>query len=140
MTPNRPPEPDRPAARRRAGQLETQIINVLTEADRPLTTGDVLKALGSEATLSYSTVVTTLNRLHTKGVATRRRHGRAFRYEAVADAAGLTAFKMSRLLREEHNRASALRRFVSTLDPGDEELLRDLLQQGQHPGQRNRED
>ncbi|MFC5751018.1 BlaI/MecI/CopY family transcriptional regulator [Actinomadura rugatobispora] len=109
--------------------MEAQILTVLAEAEQPLTTGEVLERLGAGAGLSYSTVVTTLNRLHSKGVASRRRHGRAFRYRAVADAAGLTAFRMNRLLSKEDDRASVLRRFVSSLDPGDEELLRDLLRQ-----------
>lgn len=128
-----PPDPDPPASRRRAGQLEAQIVTVLTEAGGALTTGEVLERLGAEAGLSYSTVVTTLTRLHRKGIVTRRRHGRAFRYRAVADATGLTAFRMNRLLSREDDRASVLRRFVSGLDPDDEELLRDLLSQSDPP-------
>lgn len=116
-----------PAPRRRAGQLEGHIVTVLVEAGRPLTPGEVLEVLGASTALSYSTVVTTLTRLYEKGALTRKRHGRAFRYGAVADAAGLIAGRMNRLLIEEPDRASVLRRFVSTLDPQDEEILRELL-------------
>ncbi|MBW8487482.1 BlaI/MecI/CopY family transcriptional regulator [Actinomadura sp. PM05-2] len=107
--------------------MEAQIITVLAEADRPLTTGEVLERLGADSGLSYSTVVTTLTRLHRKGALARHRHGRAFRYQAMADAADLTALRMNRLLAEDPDRASVLRRFVGTLDPGDEDVLRDLL-------------
>jgi hypothetical protein len=47
----------------------------------------------------------------------------------VRDAAGLVAERMSRLPAAEPDRGSVLRRFVSTLDDGDEQLLRDLLRQ-----------
>lgn len=92
-----------------------------------MTPGEVLEALGESANLSYSTVVTTLTRLHQKGAVTRARYGRAFRYRAVADAAGLIAERMNRLLAEESDRASVLRRFVSALEPQDEAILRRLL-------------
>ena len=76
-------------------------------------------------------VVTTLTRLHEKGAVTRHRDGRAFRYGALSDAAGLVAERMSRLLADEPDRASVLRRFVGTLDDRDEEVLRALLRE--HP-------
>ncbi|WP_030166451.1 BlaI/MecI/CopY family transcriptional regulator [Spirillospora albida] len=128
MTRNPPHEPGHRTPRRRSGELEAQVITVLAEADRPLTTGEVMERLADDG-LAYSTVVTTLTRLHRKGVAARRRRGRAYRYEAVADAAGLTAYRMNRLLTGEDDRASVLRRFVGALDPGDEEVLRDLLRE-----------
>ncbi|MDX6740853.1 BlaI/MecI/CopY family transcriptional regulator [Actinocorallia sp. A-T 12471] len=110
--------------RRPSGRLQGQIVTVLVEARVPLTPGEVRDRLPE---LSYSTVVTILTRLYRKGVVTRRRDGRAYRYEAVADAATLVAGRMSRLLAAEPDRASVLRRFVSTLDAQDEALLRALL-------------
>ncbi|ROO84726.1 putative transcriptional regulator [Actinocorallia herbida] len=116
--------PDKGSGRRKSGQLEGQIVTVLTEAGRGLTPGEVRDRLPE---LSYSTVVTILTRLFEKGAATRRRDGRAYRYEAVSDAAALVAGRMSRLLAEEPDRTSVLRHFMSTLDEGDEEFLRALL-------------
>ncbi|MFC5823596.1 BlaI/MecI/CopY family transcriptional regulator [Nonomuraea insulae] len=127
MTERQPPAPGPAAPRRRAGQLEAQVITVLSASDRPLTTGEVLDGLGAPAGLTYSTVITTLNRLAVKGAVRRQRDGKAFRYTAIADAAGLVAANMNRLLTEESDRASVLRRFVSGLEPGDEAILRDLL-------------
>ncbi|MGW4791525.1 BlaI/MecI/CopY family transcriptional regulator [Nonomuraea sp. MG754425] len=127
MTDRQPPEADSAVPRRRAGRLEAAIITVLSAADRPLTTGEVLERLDAPAALTYSTVITTLNRLAKKGAVTRRRDGKAFRYTAIADAPGLVAAHMNRLLAEEDDRASVLRRFVSGLEPGDEEILRHLL-------------
>ncbi|MEU0555726.1 BlaI/MecI/CopY family transcriptional regulator [Dactylosporangium maewongense] len=123
-----PPPGDR---RRRPGQLEAQVITVLGAAAGPLTPGEVRDLLDPAGALSYSAVVTTLTRLHEKGSVTRHRDGRAFRYGALRDAAGLVAERMSRLLAEEPDRATVLRRFVGTLDDRDEQTLRALLRE--HP-------
>ncbi|WP_170167253.1 BlaI/MecI/CopY family transcriptional regulator [Actinoplanes xinjiangensis] len=115
------------SGRRRPGQLETEIVTVLASATAPMTPGEVRDALDPTGALSYSTVVTTLTRLHEKEAVARHRDGRAFRYGALADPAGLVADRMSRLMAVEPDRASVLRRFVSTLDEDDERLLRELL-------------
>ncbi|GGM40368.1 BlaI/MecI/CopY family transcriptional regulator [Dactylosporangium sucinum] len=118
---------DKPV-RRRPGQLEAEVMRVLGAASGPLTPGEVRDVLDPAGALSYSTVVTALSRLHEKAVVTRHRgDGRAFRYGALSDPAGLVAERMRRLLAREPDRASVLRRFVSTLDAGDEQVLRDLL-------------
>lgn len=103
-------------------------MRVLGAAAGALTPGEVRDVLDPTGALSYSTVVTALTRLHEKGVVHRDRgDGRAFRYGALSDPAGLVAERMRRLLAREPDRASVLRRFVSTLDAGDEQVLRDLL-------------
>lgn len=107
------------------------MITVLGAAAAPLTPGEVRDLLDPTGALSYSAVVTTLTRLHEKGSVVRHRDRRAFRYGALSDAAGLVAERMSRLLAEEPDRASVLRRFVGTLDDRDEEVLRALLRE--HP-------
>lgn len=117
------------STRRRPGQLETEIVTVLGRVTDPLTPGEVRDLLDPSGQLSYSTVVTTLTRLHEKGAVARHRDGRAFRYGALAAPAGLVADRMTRLMAVEPDRASVLRRFVSTLSEQDEQLLRDLLRE-----------
>jgi predicted transcriptional regulator len=107
------------------------VITALAAAPGPLTPGEVRDLLDPAGALSYSAVVTTLTRLHEKGAVARHRDGRAFRYGALSDAAGLVAERMSRLLADEPDRATVLRRFVGTLDDRDEETLRALLRE--HP-------
>ncbi|WP_066372384.1 BlaI/MecI/CopY family transcriptional regulator [Herbidospora mongoliensis] len=113
--------------RRRPGELEAAIVTALREAGRSLTPGQVRDLLAPDGGLSYSAVVTTLNRLHKKQAVTRRREGRSFRYGALVDAADLVAQRMSALLSAEADRAGVLRRFVNDLGAEDEDLLRRLL-------------
>ncbi|VVJ24909.1 Uncharacterised protein [Amycolatopsis camponoti] len=112
-------------ARRAPGALEAEVLSVLWGSDEPLSPTDVQAQL--EDDLAYTTVVTILSRLHDKGVATREKHGRSFRYHAVDDEAGLAARKMTKVLDGEPDRDSVLARFVTQLSDSDEALLRDLL-------------
>ncbi|MFI6291234.1 BlaI/MecI/CopY family transcriptional regulator [Nonomuraea sp. NPDC050790] len=113
--------------RRRPGELEAAVLTTLRAAGRSLTPGQVRDLIAPEGGLSYSAVVTTLVRLHKKQAVTRRREGRSYRYGALVDAADMVAQRMSALLNAESDHANVLRRFVSELDAGDEELLRRLL-------------
>lgn len=112
-------------SRRKPGELETQILGVLGAAHTPLTPREVLDSLGRP--LSYSTVVTILTRMHDKGMTARYRQGRAFRYAPLTDADTMAAGRMSALLDSGVDRSTVLRHFVSTLEPGDAELLRQLF-------------
>ena len=120
----------RPSPRRGAGELEAAVLSVLWEAGRALSPGEVLQELTGQAgapTLSYSTVVTILSRLHAKKALHRRRDGRAFRYAPVADETGLAARRLAAMLDKEPDRQAVLSRFVADLSGSDEQLLRDLL-------------
>lgn len=111
--------------RRGQGELEAQVLSALREADGPATAGWVQERLG--AGLAYTTVITILTRLLAKDAVTRERSGRSFVWTPVSDQAGLAAHKMRRLLDGESDREAVLASFVTSLDPDDEKLLRDLL-------------
>ena len=111
--------------RRGQGELETQVLSTLREADGPATAGWVQERLGGD--LAYTTVITILTRLLAKGVVTRERSGRSFVWTPVADEAGLAAHRMRRLLDGESDREAVLASFVTSLDADDEKLLRELL-------------
>jgi predicted transcriptional regulator len=113
--------------RRNPGALASTILEVLNDAATGLTPAEVRDIVDPSGRMSYSTVVTTLTRLHDKGMATRSRDGRVYRYTATADPSSLTAWRMGRLLESEPDRASVLTRFVDALDEDDERVLRDLL-------------
>ena len=120
---------------RARGGLEQEVLACLAAAGRPLTAGEVLSELGGD--LAYTTVMTTLARLHAKHALTREPAGRAYAYALAggpADAqASVTAFQMRRLLDRDDDRAGVLTRFVANLTPDDERLLAELL--AQEPGE-----
>lgn len=107
------------------------MLATVAAAGRPLTPAEVLDGLGRE--LAYTTVMTTLARLHDKGALVRERRGRAFAYAAAGEpaavAAALTARQMRRLLDGDQDRAGVLARFVAELDPADERTLTALLEE-----------
>jgi predicted transcriptional regulator len=121
------------AERRAAGTLESEVLGILRAAARPLTPGEVRDRLSGagQRELAYSTVVTTMSRLHAKGLLSRRRAGRGFCYAPV-DEASLAAGRMSHALGSGSDRNAVLSRFVSGLSGRDAELLRRLL--GGTPG------
>ena len=110
---------------RARGQLERDVLACLATATRPLTPAQVQAALG--ATLAYTTVMTTLTRLHDKKVLRRALVGRAYGYTLIGDEdaarAGLTAHRMLRALEAGSDRAGVLARFVDDLSEEDEALL-----------------
>jgi predicted transcriptional regulator len=110
--------------RRDRGDLENEVLAALAATDRPLTPGEVLAALDRD--LAYTTVMTTLARLHAKDVVTRERAGRAYAY-APADTATAAARRMRRLLDGGADRADVLARFLDELDPDDVPVLQRLL-------------
>ncbi len=65
------------------GALEAQIMSAVWEANGPVSVHDVQEALmsqGKEA--AYTTVMTTLGRLHNKGLLARDMKGKAYFYSA----------------------------------------------------------
>ncbi|MGH3437772.1 MAG: BlaI/MecI/CopY family transcriptional regulator [Sciscionella sp.] len=117
------------SVRRSRGSLERDVLGVLVAGGRPMTPAEVRDML--EGNLAYTTVMTVLARLHGKGAVNRKAAGRGYAYSAVRDAAELTARRMRRLLDSEGDRAGVLTRFVDTLAPADERLLRALLDSGE---------
>jgi predicted transcriptional regulator len=127
------------AARRAAGALESEVLAILRRAGGPLSPGEVRERLaagpqsdGRREELSYSTVVTIVSRLHSKGLLARQRAGRGFTYAPV-DEASLAAGRMSQALGSENDHGAVLSRFVSGLSGRDARLMRRLLAGDQHP-------
>jgi predicted transcriptional regulator len=111
------------------GGLEREVLACLAAAGRPLAPAEVQAELGGG--LAYTTVMTTLSRLHAKGAVTREPAGRGYAYalQGGADAAqaSMTARRMLRLLEADADRAHVLSRFVADLSAEDERLLAGLL-------------
>jgi predicted transcriptional regulator len=116
--------------RRAPGPLETAVLSVVAAADRPVAVADVQAELPGDP--AYTTVMTTLSRLATKGALIQIRDGRAYRYTLAAPADdvedAVTARRMRRLLSDGSDRAGVLARFVAELDPDEERMLAELLE------------
>ena len=69
------------------GALDRQVLACLAAAGRPITAGAVLSDLDGD--LAYTTVMTTLTRLHTKGALGREVNSRAYAYSLAGDRADL---------------------------------------------------
>jgi predicted transcriptional regulator len=114
---------------RQPGALEREILACLAAHDEPMTAGEVQADVPGE--LAYTTVMTTLARMHAKRALSRAPRGRAYAYALPAGPdvarASMAAFHMQRLLDAEADRASVLAQFVSHLAPEDEDLLQRLL-------------
>ena len=118
------------STRRRAGELEGDILAALWAAPGPLSPADVQAAVAGD--LAYNTVHTILTRLCEKGLVARVRAGRAVGYEPTKDAAELAAEQMRAALGRGADRAAVLQRFVTSLDHADEAALRAMLDGDDH--------
>jgi predicted transcriptional regulator len=111
------------------GSLEAEVLACLAAAGAGLTAAEVQADLGAD--LAYTTVMTTLSRLHAKGALDRVAEGRAYRYQLVGGTDGarsnMTAHQMLRLLDDQADHAGVLSRFVAELGPEDERVLTRLL-------------
>ncbi|MHB9859897.1 BlaI/MecI/CopY family transcriptional regulator [Streptomyces sp. YIM S03343] len=119
------PDTHRRGPKRANGAREAQILGLLQRAGNALTPGEVTERLGDG--LSYSSVVTILTRMHTKGLLSRTARGRAYAYAPVTDDAGFAARRMRTVLEERPDREAVLARFADELSDSDAELLRQLL-------------
>ncbi|MGW0820313.1 BlaI/MecI/CopY family transcriptional regulator [Streptomyces sp. NPDC002845] len=119
--------------RRGQGELEALVLSALREADGPASAGWVQERLGGD--LAYTTVITILTRLLAKGAVTRERAGRSFAWTPASDQAGLAARKMRKVLDAESDREAVLASFVTSLEPDDERLLRELLGRAEGEGE-----
>jgi predicted transcriptional regulator len=110
--------------RRDRGDLENEVLAALAVAGGPLTPAEVQAALDRD--LAYTTVMTTLSRLHDKDAVTRCRAGRAYAY-ALTDESTVAARRMRRVLDAGHDRTGVLARFLDELQPADVPVLQRLL-------------
>jgi predicted transcriptional regulator len=71
------------------GPLEQSVLDQVWRAGHEVTVRDVVAALPRR--LAYTTIMTTLDRLHRKGLLARRKDGRAFRYAPCTSREQFTA-------------------------------------------------
>jgi predicted transcriptional regulator len=116
-------------SRREPGALEREILACLAANDGPMSPSEVQAELPGP--LAYTTVMTTLARMHAKRALTRTQRGRGYVYDLPDSPdtaqASMAAFHMQRVLDGEPDRAGVLAQFVANLDDTDEQMLKQLL-------------
>lgn len=112
------------------GPLERQAMEVLwAHEDDYLQVRDVAEHLDSS--LAYTTVMTLLVRLATKGLLHRRRRGRANVYRPRISRSEYTARSMLRAMQAADDVPDVLLRFVGELSDDQQAVLRDLLEESE---------
>lgn len=115
------------SSRRDFGPLESEIMDSVWRAARPVSVREVVDDLNASRSepLAYTTVMTVMSRLAEKNVLSRRKIGRGYLYEASApDAAGIAVKDLLRAYGDE-----AVAHFVdeARADPSLLRRLRRLL-------------
>lgn len=100
--------------------------------DRPASVHEIIAALEGKP-VAYTTTITVLERLRTKGWLRRTRSGRAYLYSATCDQHEYAARLMSLALDVTPDRDAALLSFAGLLDPDEAEQLRRALDEAPAP-------
>lgn len=123
------------------GDLERAVMDVLWSNDPGpgLTVRQVLDGLTGRD-LAYTTVMTVLSRLESKGMTTRERDGRAWRYRAAATREHLTVQAMRSPLHDlsSEDRQAAILHFLSEASPDDLAAVREAMEEVEAKGDRPR--
>jgi predicted transcriptional regulator len=110
------------------GELEARVMGVLWDSDGWMTPAAVHAAITTKRRrLAYTTIMTILVRLYTKGMLHRRREGRAFAYRPVATREEWAAQRMREFLEAVGDRNTVLSHFVDGIDAREAARLRQLL-------------
>lgn len=100
---------------RRLGQFEALVMQRVWSKGRPESLREVLENLNQERDLAYTTVITVLDNLHSKGFVQREKHGRAYRYLPTSSREEHTAPMLQEVLAETDDRTAALMSLVNRM-------------------------
>lgn len=123
------------------GDLERAVMDVLwSHAPGPGLTVRQVRGGLTGRDLAYTTVMTVLSRLVTKGMASRERDGRAWRYRAASTREALTVEAMRSPLHDlsSEDRQAAILHFLSEASPDDLAAVREAMAEVEAKGDRPR--
>lgn len=109
------------------GELELKVMDALWAADEPLRVRDVLQRLPTDRQLAYTTVMTVLDHLHTKGWVRRDRQGRAYSYTPARSREEAGAGLLREVLDSSGDSESVLLHFARSASEKEQRLLRQVL-------------
>ena len=111
------------------GQLEASIMERMWSRgpSAAVSVREVLTELRAERDIAYTTVMSTMDNLHTKGWLARERHGRAYRYHATMTREERSARLMSTALAGGGRPDLVLQYFVEQMGHDESETIRRAL-------------
>ena len=110
------------------GELEAKIMDRLWSRGEPATVREILEELrAGRRVIAYTTVMTVMDNLHTKGWLQRERDGRAYRYRPSESREHYVAELMRDALTTSTDHAAALVRFTEQLSEDESVALRAAL-------------
>lgn len=116
------------------GRLERDVMRAIWHACQPVTGHEVAALLSPGRDIAYTTLVTVIDRLRAKGLLTRFRDGRSFRYEPALQEDEYAADLMEQVLDATHDRSRALLQFAGQLDEFEADALRAALDHAEDAG------
>ncbi len=105
------------------GELEAVIMDRLWTWNTTATVREVVEDLQRDRTIAYTTVMTVMDNLHTKGWLTRERDGKAYRYQPVASREGYTAQLMRDALAGSGDREAVFTHFIGQMSEDESRSL-----------------
>lgn len=115
---------------RQLGQLEAAVMDRLWAWNRPVSVRDVLEDLTRERPLAYTTVMTVMDKLHSKKLVRREKHGKAYLYAATSSREEHTAMLLDEVLAASEDRSAALLHLIERMDSAEVDELRSALLDG----------
>lgn len=109
------------------GQLETTVMDHVWRVPGSVTVRDVVEALQQNRPIAYTTVMTVMDNLYSKGLLGRERVGRAYAYRATRQREQYEAELMEEVLASSNDRTATLMHFVEKISPAELAELRSLL-------------
>lgn len=116
------------------GQLEATVMSFVWEASGPVTVRDVVETLQQGRAIAYTTVMTVMDNLHSKGFLGRERVGRAYSYMATRAREQYEAELMEEVLASSSDRSATLMHFVEQISAEEVAELRSLIAGLDEPG------
>ena len=114
---------------RGVGELEAVVMDRIWRRDAatPVTVREVFDELAAERNIAYTTVMSTMDNLHTKGWLARERDGKAYRYWPTLSREQHSARLMRDALDGGGRPDLVLHHFVEQIGPEESARLRDVL-------------
>ena len=110
------------------GELEAVVMDRVWNRDPDtVTVREVFEELSQERRIAYTTVMSTMDNLYTKGWLERERDGRAYRYWATLAREEYSARLMREALDGGGRSDLVLSYFIEQIGPKESERLRDTL-------------